>query len=108
MKDNSTDTEITREAVYNALRGVIDPEVGINIVELGLVYDVVADSDRVEVSMTLTSPACPMGAHLADESRQAIQAIVPASVVVDVRLAWEPPWNPEMMSDEAKQLLGWK
>ncbi len=106
-------TEVTgnaaqaRELVYNALRGVIDPEVGINIVELGLVYEVIADASRVDVTMTLTSPACPMGNHLAEESREAIRAVVPPSVLVDVKLAWEPAWRPEMMSDKAKQLLGW-
>ncbi|WP_275098676.1 metal-sulfur cluster assembly factor [Sedimenticola hydrogenitrophicus] len=107
MNDNPSREGVSREAVYDALRGVIDPEVGINIVELGLVYDVIAEADRVAVTMTLTSPACPMGAHLAEEGRQAIQGIVPAGVGVDVRLAWEPAWNPEMMSDEAKRLLGW-
>ncbi|WP_428624041.1 metal-sulfur cluster assembly factor [Sedimenticola sp.] len=107
MTDNPNAEEIARQVVYNALRGVIDPEVGINIVDLGLVYQVVANAERVNVTMTLTSPACPMGGHLADEGREAIQAVVPTSVVVDVRLAWEPAWSPEMMSDEAKRLLGW-
>jgi metal-sulfur cluster biosynthetic enzyme len=96
-----------RDAVYEALHGVIDPEVGINIVDLGLVYAVNCSTDGVEVTMTLTSPACPMGSHLADESREVIRSVVPAGVVVDVRLAWEPAWTPDMMSDEAKRLLGW-
>lgn len=96
-----------RDAAYKALRGVIDPEVGINIVDLGLVYDVITSASGVEVTMTLTSPACPMGGHLAEESRQVIEAVVPEGVVVDVRLAWEPAWTPDMMSDEAKRLLGW-
>lgn len=107
MNDNPSGEAVTREAVYEALKAVIDPEVGINVVDLGLVYDVVVETGRVEVTMTLTSPACPMGTHLAEEGRQAIQGIVPAGVGVDVRLAWEPPWTPDMMSDEAKRLLGW-
>lgn len=108
MKANSVNQEIKPEAVYDILREVIDPEVGINIVDLGLVYEVIVEGDKVEVTMTLTSPACPMGAHLADESRQSIAAIVGSSVDVVVKLAWEPAWSPEMMSDEAKRLLGWK
>lgn len=108
MKDNSTHRAITPETVYEILRAVIDPEIGVNIVDLGLVYEVVVEDGRVAVTMTLTSPACPMGAHLADESRQAIEAAVGPAVEVDLQLAWEPAWSPEMMSDEARRLLGWQ
>ncbi|MCW8907782.1 MAG: metal-sulfur cluster assembly factor [Sedimenticola sp.] len=107
MKEKLSDEEVALKVVYAALETVIDPEVGINIVDLGLVYDVAASAERVTVSMTLTSPACPMGSLLADESREAIQAKVPPSVAVEVKLVWEPPWSPEKMSDKAKKQLGW-
>ncbi|MCW8883523.1 MAG: metal-sulfur cluster assembly factor [Sedimenticola sp.] len=107
MNENLSKEEIAREVIYEALRGVIDPEVGINIVDLGLVYEVSANAERVDVHMTLTSPACPMGSQIAEESRAAIRAKVPASVIVDIKLVWEPMWSPEQMSDKAKQLLGW-
>lgn len=107
MKESLSNEEIALKVVYSALESVIDPEVGINIVDLGLVYAVAVSTERVEVSMSLTSPACPMGAHLAEESREAIQARVVPGVEVDVKLVWEPPWSPEKMSDKAKKLLGW-
>ncbi len=108
MNPSVVDGAISTETVYSILRKVVDPEVGINVVDMGLIYDVVVQGDRVEVTMTLTSPACPMGAHLADESRQTITDALGPSVQVEVNLAWEPAWSPEMMSDEAKQLLGWQ
>lgn len=108
MKDNAVDQAITPEGVYNLLREIVDPEVGVNVVDMGLIYDVLVQSERIEVTMTLTSPACPMGAHLADECRQVLADAVGSQIPVAVNLAWEPPWSPEMMSDEAKQLLGWQ
>lgn len=107
MKETLSDEEVALKVVQDALETVIDPEVGINIVDLGLVYDVAVSAERVTVSMTLTSPACPMGNHLAEESREAIREKVPASVEVEVKLVWDPPWNPEKMSDKAKKQLGW-
>ena len=103
-----TTEEGARERAYRALQGVIDPEVGINIVDLGLVYSVTVDEARLEVTMSLTTPACPMGNQLLEEAREALQAMVQDSLEVDIALVWEPPWNPQMMSDKAKQLLGWR
>jgi metal-sulfur cluster biosynthetic enzyme len=108
MNGDLTPEEIAREVVYEALRTVIDPEVGINIVELGLVYEATANAERIDVAMTLTSPACPMGSQIVEESRAAIRSRVPASVVIEIKLVWEPMWSPEQMSDKAKQQLGWK
>lgn len=105
---NITTEELTRELVYSALQGVIDPEVGINIVDLGLVYQVNIGPERVEVTMTLTTPACPMGSHMVDEAQEAVQNMLQDSLEVDVRLAWDPQWGPDMMSEKAKQLLGWR
>lgn len=108
MAASAVDGTISTDNVYRILREVVDPEVGINVVDMGLIYDVAVQEDRVAVTMTLTSPACPMGAHLADESRQTIIDALGSSVQVEVNLVWEPAWSPEMMSDEAKQLLGWQ
>lgn len=98
---------VTTERVYAALEGVIDPEIGINIIDLGLIYGITHFDDRLEVTMTLTTPACPMGNQLLEETSRAVKAVVDTSMEVAVRLKWEPQWKPEMMSDKAKELLGW-
>ena len=97
------------EAVRDLLRDVIDPEIGINIVDLGLVYDIGLSTDGVAViRMTLTTPGCPLGGYLTDSISDTL-AGVPGIADVDVRIIWEPPWNPdEMMSDWAKDQLGWR
>jgi metal-sulfur cluster biosynthetic enzyme len=97
---------ITEHAVLEALRTVIDPELGINVVDLGLVYDIHIEGDQIEVLMTMTTPACPLGAHITAETRYVIeQATGSRNVTID--LVWSPPWNPMMMSLTAKRELGW-
>jgi metal-sulfur cluster biosynthetic enzyme len=97
---------LTVDDAIAALKRVIDPELGINIVDLGLVYDVQIAGDDVLVTMTMTTPACPLGAHLVDETTFAVEQLTGAASV-DVQLVWEPAWSPMMMSVEAKQQLGW-
>jgi len=97
----------TEEAVRAALRNVIDPEAGMNIVDLGLVYDIEIATGRVRVAMTMTTPACPMGAMITEEAREAIRGIAPAGTDVIVDLVWEPPWNAARMSAHARQHFGW-
>jgi metal-sulfur cluster biosynthetic enzyme len=97
----------TEEAVREALRSVDDPEVGMNIVELGLVYRIDVAPERVHVEMTMTTPACPMGDLISDNARQAVGAVVGEGVGVDIELVWEPPWTPDLMSESAKQTFGW-
>ena len=94
-------------AVLDALRGVDDPEAGMNIVELGLVYAVSIGAERIDVDMTMTTPACPVAESLVEQARSAIEAIVPASTAVEVHLVWEPIWNPSMMSGTAREFFGW-
>ncbi len=89
------------------LREVIDPELGINIVDLGLVYDVRVDEGVARVRMTLTTPGCPLGAYIDDEVRSCLWG-APGVDDVDVQLVWDPPWHPDQMSDEAKRQLGWR
>ena len=101
------DTMPSEQAVREALRSVDDPEVGINIVDLGLVYRVDVAADRVRVEMTMTSPACPMGDLITDNARRAVGALVPDGVGVDIELVWEPFWTPDMMSESARQTFGW-
>ncbi|MBI2306953.1 MAG: metal-sulfur cluster assembly factor [Rhodocyclales bacterium] len=96
------------EQVHAALRTVVDPEAGMNIVDLGLVYGVDVDPPAVRVLLTLTSPTCPMGDLILDEARQAITACLPDGWTQDVRLVWEPPWGPQRMSDKARAHFGWK
>ncbi|MDH4326751.1 MAG: metal-sulfur cluster assembly factor [Betaproteobacteria bacterium] len=93
--------------VMQALRGVEDPEAGMSIVDLGLVYGVEVAPGRVRVQMTMTSPACPAAPYLVDESTAAIRALAPADTDVQVELVWDPPWTPERMSAEAQSRFGW-
>jgi metal-sulfur cluster biosynthetic enzyme len=97
---------MTPEQVREALRLVIDPELGVNVVDLGLVYDVSIDDGSVRVSMTMTTPACPLGESLAEEAEAAIRQNVPGVTSASVDLVWEPPWRPSMMSDAARARLG--
>ena len=97
----------SEDQVRDALRSVDDPEVGINIVDLGLVYRIDVTPQRVRVEMTMTTQACPMGDLITDDARRAVVALVPDGVGVDIELVWEPFWTPDMMSESAKQTFGW-
>jgi metal-sulfur cluster biosynthetic enzyme len=96
----------TREDVREGLKSVYDPEIGINIVDLGLVYDCdVADNGDVLVTMTLTSLGCPLGPVIVQEVQGALKGFKGVGEV-DVKLVWSPPWSPASMSDDAKDELG--
>jgi metal-sulfur cluster biosynthetic enzyme len=95
----------TKEEVFDALRAVEDPELGMDIVELGLLYDVEVDGPRVKVIHTLTSMGCPVGPMIQENVDQIVRAL-PDVEDVDVELTWDPPWTPEKMSDDAKFILG--
>lgn len=97
---------LSPELVTELLVEVIDPELGVNIVDLGLVYDVRIDSRDVEVVMTLTTPGCPLGGFIEDEIFDCL-AQAPQVGRVKVTLVWEPPWDPEQMTDAAREQLGW-
>ena len=112
----------TEDALLDALRAVDDPEAGMNIVELGLVYGVEVTQDTnapaqdtnaparwiATVRMTMTSAACPLGDYLTDTVRDTLRARFPQLEQVNVELVWEPPWTPERMSEEARNFFGWK
>jgi metal-sulfur cluster biosynthetic enzyme len=95
----------TREDVFEALRAVEDPELGMDIVELGLLYDVEVDGPKVKVIHTLTSMGCPVGPMIQENVDQIVRAM-PEVDDVEVELTWDPPWSPEKMSDDAKFILG--
>jgi metal-sulfur cluster biosynthetic enzyme len=98
-------TELTQdqEDVLEALRDVVDPELGINVVDLGLIYGVGVDADRIAtIDMTLTSAACPLTDVIEDQAREALEG-----VVTDFRInwVWMPPWGPESITDDGREQL---
>jgi metal-sulfur cluster biosynthetic enzyme len=97
---------LTPEFVNELLLEVIDPELGVNIVDLGLVYDVGISDGDVEIVLTLTTQGCPLGGFIEDEILDCL-AQAPQVGRVKVTLVWEPPWDPERMSDAAREQLGW-
>lgn len=96
------------EAVRRALSHVCDPELGLDIVALGLVYDLRAEGNRVVIEMTLTTPGCPVSESLPDQAALAAADVLgPGGAArVDVRVVWDPPWTPERLTDEAAAGLG--
>lgn len=95
------------ESLKAILRQVIDPEVGINIVDLGLIYGIEITPEQVSIQMTMTSPACPMGDMIMGDIDAALDAALPPDMRVVVNLVWEPPWNPNMMNEDARGHFGW-
>jgi metal-sulfur cluster biosynthetic enzyme len=93
--------------ILDALATIIDPELGMNIVDLGLVYDVQVQVEVVSIAMTMTTPACPAASHLVDQAQAIIRSQFPTLQHVDIQLVWEPLWNPLMMSWKARASLGW-
>ncbi|MCZ7531502.1 MAG: metal-sulfur cluster assembly factor [Acidimicrobiia bacterium] len=93
------------EVARHALRGVLDPELGVDIVALGLVYDVRVDGDTLVVDMTLTTPGCPVSQSLPGQARAAVAAVL-GDMPVDVRIVWDPPWTPDYVEPEARRQLG--
>jgi metal-sulfur cluster biosynthetic enzyme len=95
----------SREEVIDALRVVEDPELGMDIVELGLLYDVAVENGDVQVTFTLTSMGCPVGPMLEEQIRETVAAM-PGVERVESELTWDPPWTPDKMSEDAKFILG--
>ncbi len=95
----------TREEVIDALRVVEDPELGMDIVDLGLLYDVAVEERKVHVTFTLTSMGCPVGPMIEEQIRETVAAMEGVEEI-ESELTWDPPWSPEKMSDDAKFILG--
>ena len=96
---------VTREEALEALKSVYDPEIPVNVVDLGLVYDVQVNSGNVYVQMTLTFPGCGMGPHIAQQAEWAIQDIEGVEDV-QIEMVFDPPWTPDRISEEARAQLG--
>lgn len=97
---------LTKERVLEALEQVFDPEIPVDIVNLGLVYGIAIEDGNVRVTMTTTSQGCPVGDFLTQEVKRAVEALQGVDAV-GVEFVWDPPWSPERMSAEAKKTLGW-
>lgn len=99
---------MTKEAVREELKLVMDPELGVNVVDLGLIYDIQVDESaekpKVDIDMTLTSFGCPLGGFLEDQVKEVTKGL--GAGEVNVNITFEPPWNPDMVSDEVKEMLG--
>jgi metal-sulfur cluster biosynthetic enzyme len=96
---------LTQHDIEDALRDVIDPELGYNIVDLGLIYDIAVDGDRVGITMTMTTHGCPAADAIRDGVRERVEAI-PGVRETEVEVVWTPPWSPAAMSDAAKSHFG--
>jgi metal-sulfur cluster biosynthetic enzyme len=93
--------------IHSALKCVIDPEMSLDVVELGLVYRVEAAPDATRARITMTSAACPVAEYIVEEVGHALRAARP-NVPADVELTWDPPWEPERMSESARSAMGWE
>lgn len=103
----SAETDELRERALRALRNVIDPELGVNVVDLGLVYRLeVEATGRIGVELSMTTPACPLGDHIMHEVEERLRAL-PGVRDANVQLVWSPPWDPSRMSAQVRALLGW-
>ena len=100
-----TTATVTKEDVVEALKSVYDPEIPINVVDLGLIYEVKVNGGNVYVQMTLTAPGCGMGPHIAQQAEWAV-ADVEGVEDVQIEMVFDPPWSPDRISEEAKAQLG--
>ncbi len=103
-------TEFSEDLLWDALKNCFDPEIPVNIVDLGLIYDLRHEEQpdglrKVEAKMTLTAQGCGMGPVIADDARQKLEAL-PSVSVATVEIVWDPPWNPHMISEEGRKQMG--
>ena len=96
-----------RQPIIDALEQVVDPEVALNIVDVGLVYGVSVDATRLHVRLTMTSAACPVVDVIIDDVERELDRVAPAGLRIEVELVWEPAWTSERMSESAKRFMGW-
>lgn len=95
-----------RAPIAAALAGVVDPELALGILDVGLVYRVAVADGTVRVAMTMTSAACPVGDVIVEDVFDAVEGAVPEGTAVDVQLVWEPAWTPQRMSERARRFMG--
>jgi metal-sulfur cluster biosynthetic enzyme len=97
---------VQKAEVFDALKQVYDPEIPADIVNLGLVYEVLVDDDRVVVKMTTTAPGCPVGNYIVAQAKQAIERLEGVKEI-DIELVYDPPWQESMITEEGRRMLGW-
>lgn len=95
---------VTKEEIFEVLKTVSDPEIGVDIVNLGLIYNLNVNNDVVDIRMTMTAPSCPVSDWILVEAQRRVEEI-PSVKECNIELVWEPPWNLEMISDEARKML---
>ena len=98
--------DLSNQRIAEALRTVLDPELGINVVDLGLVYGITVSGWEVQIIMTMTSQACPLNSYFKQAVESAIRKQVPEVAAVNLDMVWQPEWIPAMMSQDAKRLMG--
>jgi len=106
MADESTQSAPDRDDVWEALENVIDPELGLDFVSLGLVYDVELEGSDVHITFTLTSPGCPIGPQVTEQMKEFVSEVEGVEKVLP-KMVFSPPWSPERMSEDAKFALGY-
>ena len=99
--------ESLRQPIVDALARVVDPEVAMSIVDVGLIYAVRVSEDTLHVRLTMTSAACPVTDVIIEEVEDELDRIAPPELKVEVELVWEPPWTTDRMSERAKRFMGW-
>ncbi len=92
--------------IRTALKAVLDPELGINIVDLGLVYHADRRNNVIDIALTMTTPACPLGEMMSEEVKMVLRDRFPDAADVRVDIVWDPPWSPELMSEDSRRQLG--
>ena len=97
---------VQKAEVFEALKQVYDPEIPADIVNLGLVYEVLVDDDRVVVKMTTTAPGCPVGNYIVAQAKRAIERLEGVKEIV-IELVYDPPWQESMITEEGRRMLGW-
>ena len=97
---------VDKEAILDALKGVYDPEIPVDVVNLGLIYEVNVDGDRVDLKMTTTAPGCPMGNYIAGQAERVLRKLEGVGEV-HVEMVYDPPWSLDRVSAEGRRALGW-
>lgn len=99
--------EALRQAIVDALTRVVDPEVAMTIVDVGLIYGVTVTDEKLHVLLTMTSAACPVTDLIVEEVETELDRVTPPELLIEVELVWEPPWSTDRMSERAKRFMGW-
>lgn len=96
-----------RQLIADALRRVVDPEVAMSIVDVGLIYGVSVSDEKVHVLLTMTSAACPVTDLIVEEVETELDRALPPELLIQVELVWQPPWSPDRMSERSLRFMGW-